>query len=829
MKKFLVILLMAIAGPMFSQTLQSPSEYLGYTLGTRYTPHHQVVAYCQYVANTFPTAVKMEQYGTTNEHRPLYLLTVSSPENLGNLTAIKANHIAAINGKSTTAATHAIVWLSYNVHGNEPSSSEAALQTLYELVNPANAVSKNWLKNTVVLIDPCLNPDGRDRYVNWFNSMVGANSNANPQTREHVEPWPGGRSNHYNFDLNRDWAWQTQVETQQRIKVYQTWMPHVHVDFHEQGFNEPYYFAPAAEPFHDVISPWQRNFQTQIGKNHAKYFDEKGWLYFTKERFDLFYPSYGDTYPTYNGSIGMTYEQGGHSRGGLAVQTEDGDTLTLVDRVAHHHTTGMSTVEMASANASNLVTEFSKFFEAARSGAKANGVKSYVVTSNYLTSLQPFMALLAKNGINFTLTNDNITGKGYEYFEAKETAIATQNYSVVIPTAQLQGTLLQVLMEPKSKLTDSATYDITAWSLPYVYGLKTFAVNTPVNAKAFVQTNMPQMGKNAYGYLLPYTNFASAKAMATLIKDGFKVRMAQKPITYKGKQYEAGSLLVLKNNNSAKWQTEIMPRYLQLLGTEEVVTLETGFMDKGPDFGSPDVVTLQKPKVTVLTGEGVSSLGAGEVWNFFDKVLEYPVNMVNASDFGRLNLKETNVLILPDGYYKWLGDKNTQAKLKDFVRGGGKIIALENAVAQMADEDFGLKRKEAPDAKKTDEQYLKKYADRERDALKEGISGAIYRVQLDNTHPLAFGYGSHYYTLKQDGNTYQFLKDGWNVGYLRKDNKVAGFVGSDLQPNLKDQLVLGVQEMGAGNIVYLADNPLFRLFWENGKLLFTNAVFTVGN
>ncbi|MEJ7913340.1 MAG: M14 family zinc carboxypeptidase, partial [Chitinophagaceae bacterium] len=238
-----------------------------------------------------PSMVKLQQYGQTNEGRPLLLAYVSSAENIINLEAIRTNNLslAGLGEKPVTPGSKqtAVVWLSYNVHGNETSSSEVSLLTLYALADPSNTQTKGWLQNTVVLIDPCLNPDGRDRYVNWFRSVTGNNYNPVADAREHREPWPGGRTNHYNFDLNRDWAWQTQVESQQRMIVYNQWLPQIHVDFHEQGINNPYYFAPAAQPYHQLITDWQRSFQNTIGKNHARYFDEKGWLYFTREVFDL--------------------------------------------------------------------------------------------------------------------------------------------------------------------------------------------------------------------------------------------------------------------------------------------------------------------------------------------------------------------------------------------------------------------------------------------------------------------------------------------------------------------------------------------------------------
>ncbi len=347
--------------------LLSPAEFLGYELGSRFTPHHRVVAYVEHVAAQAST-VRLEHYGATNEGRPLLVAIVSSAENMARLEDLRTNNLklTGLMEGTPSGPTPALVWLSYNVHGNESVSTEAALATLYDLADPNNARTQAWLVNTVVILDPCINPDGRDRYVHFYNRTVGRFPNADPDAREHHEPWPGGRTNHYYFDLNRDWAWATQVETQQRLALYHQWMPHIHVDFHEQGVNSPYYFAPAAEPYHEAITPWQRELQTMIGRNHARYFDENAWLYFTRQVFDLFYPGYGDTWPTFNGAIGMTYEQGGGGRGGLGIVTAEGDTLTLRDRIDHHHTTSLSTVETAANNHQRIVREFEQFYTQAR-------------------------------------------------------------------------------------------------------------------------------------------------------------------------------------------------------------------------------------------------------------------------------------------------------------------------------------------------------------------------------------------------------------------------------------------------------------------------------
>ncbi len=830
MKKSIVLLAALIfCITSISQSLQSPEQFLGYKIGTHYTPHYKIVNYVKAVAHAKPDMIKIEKYGETYEGRELLLACISSPENLKNLESIRQNNlsltgISKLQGQVNNAP--AIVWLSYNVHGNETSSSEAALLTLYSLVDPSDARTKEWLKNTIVIIDPCMNPDGRDRYVNWFNSVTGKNYSVDPQSREHSEPWPGGRSNHYNFDLNRDWAWQTQSETQQRLIKYNQWMPQIHVDFHEQGVNAPYYFAPAAEPLHEVITPWQREFQQTIGKNNARYFDENGWLYFTKERFDLFYPSYGDTYPIYNGAIGMTYEQGGGPRGGLGVVNDDRDTLTLVDRVMHHYATSLSTIEAASKNATQLVTEFKKFFDNSRNAVGSN-YKTYVLTSNDAYKIASVKNLLDRNRIEYGALNGRV--KGFHYFSGKDEEGALQKYTLAISAYQPKSTLVKVLFEPKGTLTDSVTYDITAWAVPYAYGVDAYALKDKKNLTAYnASAEATKINVvSSYGVLIPYSSLNSARVLAYLLKKGVKVRMAEKPFTFKNINFDRGTLIVIRTSNAANWIATV--NEAANLYRVQPIEVSSGFVDKGADFGSPDVRMITAPKVALLTGEQTSSLGAGEVWHFFDQTLDYPLTLINTADIARVDLKKYDILIIPDGRYRFLSDKSQPDKLKEFVRSGGKLIAMQSAVEQLAAADWGIKQKDIKDEKPASDSYnlLKKYGERERENV-DPMPGAIYKVELDNTHPLAFGYPEYYYTLRQDTHIYEFLNEGWNVGVIKKNELVSGFVGYKLKNKIKDGLLFGVQQMGSGSIVYLADDPLFRLFWENGKLMFSNAVFLVG-
>jgi hypothetical protein len=845
MKKFvLALVLLPVALCSFSQ-LKSPEQFLGYPLGSRYTPHFNIVNYCRHVAETSPSMVKLEQYGITNEGRPLLLLYITSAENLARLDQIRQNNLrlAGMSGDKTAADENApsIVWLSYNVHGNETSSSEAAMLTLYELVDPSNNKTKEWLKNTVVIMDPCINPDGRDRYVNWFNSVVGKKPNPLAFTREHSEPWPGGRSNHYYFDLNRDWVWQTQVETRQRIVKYNQWLPQVHVDFHEQGYNNPYYFAPAAEPYHEVITNWQREFQVTIGKNNAKYFDQNGWLFFTKEQFDLFYPSYGDTYPIYRGAIGMTYEQGGHSRGGAAVINDAGDTLTLWDRLYHHVTTGLSTIEITSQNATRVVQEFKKYYDKARN-TPLGDYKAYVIKADEGDKLSRLKELLDRNKIDWYDANNNGSYTGFNYFTARQEAFKTTNRDIIINSNQPNSNLLKVLFDRDAKLSDSATYDITAWSIPFAYGLSTYGLNnyvsglTKTQSVATVNTSMTS-AEGAAAWLVRWNGVNSLRFLGELLQKDIKVRFADKPFSAGKQDYDRGTLIITRAGNQAAAQS--LPGIIETAAKNAGISyhaVSSTFVDKGFDFGSDRVHIIQKPKIALLAGEGVSSLGMGEIWHFFDAVINYPVNVIWTNDLNPRVLSEVNVLILPDGNYRLLSEKLVADGLKDWVRGGGKIIALEGAVSQLARGDWGIKLKgsdDKSDDKKDDDKddysYLRRYENRERDYLSNYSPGAIYKLELDNSHPLAFGYDQNYYTLKQDDRIYEFFKDeGWNVGVIKKDNQVAGFVGVRLKEKLRDGLLFGVQNMGRGSIVYLADNPVFRSFWENGKLLFGNAVFLVG-
>ncbi|WP_378176893.1 M14 family metallopeptidase [Aquimarina sp. SS2-1] len=821
MKKILLTLFVVTSTYAFSQNdIQSPSAFLGYELGSQFTRHADVVNYFNHIAAN-SELVTYHTYGKTNERRPLTYAIVTSAENQKNIENIRLDHLkntGIIKGNSTPQT--AIVWLSYNVHGNEASSTEASMKTIYELIT----TKKDCLQNTVVIMDPCVNPDGRDRYANWYNQTKATPYNTDQNATEHNEPWPGGRPNHYLFDLNRDWAWATQVESYSRLTAYNKWMPHIHVDFHEQGINEPYYFAPAAEPFHEIITPWQRDFQTQIGKNHAKYFDAEGWLFFTKERFDLLYPSYGDTYPTFMGAIGMTYEQAGHGRAGLGIQTDEGYVLTLKDRLEHHTTTGLSTVEISSKNATKLNNEFKKFFN--NSGLK---YKSYVLNGE-ADKIDALTKLLDKHEITYGYANiEKISG--FNFRENKQGNINGKG-ALVVSTDQPKGKMVKVLFEPDAKLSEPLTYDITAWSIPHAYGLDAIASTKLIAANGAKKTNQINNTASATGagYIAQWNSLNDAQFLADLLKNKIRVRFSEKDFSNNGTKFKKGSLIITKSDNRKIKDYDKIVIDLANKHHRKIYTTATSFASNGVDFGSPDVKLINNQRIAVLKGNYTSSLSYGEIWHFFEQQLGYPITSIDTDYFKRTDLNKYDVLILPNGYYGGYFDKNTLDKLKTWIRNGGKVIAIANAVNTFANKDgFDLKSNKPKEEKKDSIGNLIPYDKREREQVKNFITGSIYKTKVDTSHPLAFGYEDTYFSLKLGSSSYKFLNDGYNVVYMQEPTSVSGFSGKDALEGLKNSLVFGEARMGDGSVIYMVDNPLFRSFWENGKLFFVNAIFLTNN
>lgn len=808
MKSFLISVLLILPLLGYGQLVTLPQALTPfYHSGEQFSDHHEVRDFFEQLQKMYPDQIKLHTYGYTEEGRPLFVAYMSSAKNLQQLETLRMNHLKGNENENT-----AIAWFSYNVHGNESCGTEAAMETAFRLVTD----NAKLLETTVLILDPCLNPDGRDRYVQYFRQYKNKVSTYQVESAEHDEIWPGGRPNHYLFDLNRDWAWLTQVESKQRIQLYNQWLPHVHVDFHEQSMNQPYYFPPAAEPYHEKVTDWQRSFQKEIGKRHATYFDKKNWLYFANETFDLLYPSYGDTYPTFQGAIGMTYEQGGSGRAGLAVVTAKLDTLTLKDRIEHHTITGISTLETIQAHHKRLLEEFRKFHEA----PKEKAVNSYVLDGN-APNIKSLLALFQLHNITYSTYQgkDNIEFKGFDYFNSTNQKIRIKQNDIVVSNRQEKGCLVDVLLEPSTKLSDSLTYDITAWSLPYAYGvpcgriqkdLGPFETQAPVKEIASVPAAEP------YALVLPWTNLNSVKTLNYLLDSGYSVSRTEKDINTDNQLIKAGSLVLLKSDNEEK----SLLRAFQELGKKFETTclaLSTGWNPNGLELGTSYIKPIMKPRIGVLFNHQCSSLSLGEIWCFLDSEIGIDHQLIRESSEGGISLWNFDVIILPEGF----ASENNE-KLKSFIQEGGICIVLGNAASNFMSEEYGMNP--GSTEKLLPPKALGNYGNLDRANLSETLVGAIYACEVDTTHPLAFGYQKEYFTLRLSAERFPF--EGQIIQKVKETNAwISGFVGHKVKKEQLGAVTVGQKVFGEGSIVYFFDNPLFRGFWQNGKLQVANALY----
>ena len=839
------------AAAQSADPLPAPADFLP-AYARAFTPHHRLVDYFEAVAAASPR-VALEPYGTTYEGRPLLVAYVSSADNIAGLEGLRQNHLrrsgiteartptresAGAERAESLEGAKAVVWLSYSVHGNEAAGSEASAAVLYALASagPGDSLAA-LLDDVVVVIDPSLNPDGYTRYTDGQRRRATLAPQPDPAAWEHVEPWPGGRTNHYLFDLNRDWAWATQAETRARLALYRRWMPHVHADVHEMGHESHYYFAPAAAPFHEYITPWQREFQTAIGRNHARAFDREGWLYFTREEYDLLYPSYGDTYPTFNGAIGMTYEQGGSGRAGRAIARAGGtDTLTLAERMAHHTAASLSTVATASRNAAPLARAMRDYFEAARRRPRGD-YEAYVFprAANAPGRLRALTALLDRHGIAYGPAARDATVAGVAYAPGAEVGSGRRVGAgdLVVPARQTQGTLAQVLLDPDVALADSLTYDITAWSLPFVNGLSGFATTERVGIRGDAAFALPEARTSpdevpAFGFAVRPTALSDWIALAPLLHEGATPRYADRAREGSGGDVQgAGTLLFLRRDHSR----EAFAKTYHALRDAGVAVEELpgGIAAGGPDLGSNRVSLVTAPTVALLQADEARVNAFGHVWHFFERSLGYPVRPIPLARLNARALEDVDVAIVTDG--RWDLGEGHVSTLRDWVRGGGRLIALEGgAEALMPHEGFALaEREEGPGIRKAAERAdpMLPYADRERAELSGNVPGALVEAQVDLTHPLATGLSSPMYLLRTRDRAWGFLdgEAGYNVVGVREAPDVRGFVGQAARARLAETLAVGVQPLGRGSVVYAADNLAYRGFWEQGMQLLANAVF----
>ncbi len=801
MRNILSCLLLLFSFSLSAQ-IKSPEEFLGYSIGTKFTYHHQIVAYSHYLASQSNGLAQWQVYGQTNEGREQGQMIIANLPAGINLAQVQQNHQKRIQGEKADPTLPVIINLSFNVHGNEAAGSEAALNTLYTLISKPNRSIPY-----VILIDPCINPDGRDAYVTQYNRrnfISGGNSDPNDQ--EHYEGNTSGRYNHFSFDLNRDWVWQTQKETQQRLKFYRSWMPMMHADFHEQSFQHSYYFPPAAKPYLNFIAQSTKDLQESVGKSFSKLFDEKKWPYFTSEVYDLLYPGYGDTYPVLNGALGMTLEQGG-IRGGLISAKSDGDTISLVDRVKHHSALAINLVEWSITNSESLKASFYGVHDKSRTNP-TNKYAYYFVPVEELEKGQDFKQLLIKNNISFTYTDVVKSVPAYEYISMKQVTIPLNKHGLLISAKQPSAPLIQALLDPTIALEDSLTYDITAWNLFQLNGLKAFGVNEnifgPSKNLQDSKQSVPNEKEVAYQFAID-----EYKSSQELIK--YAIEMGAL-VTYNDASTKAGIVTITSSKLTDSQRADLIKfttnRSIQLS------SLNTFKSTDNYDLGSTHYKSVFVPKIAVIVDPANDVNQQGELAYFLTQKYGFKPSFVPSSQLFRSNLFNYTHLIFPDGKHGALSNNNS-ILLMDWVKKGGKLILMEGARKIIEDKDLIAKEDTA--------KHTSTYAIRERAELSNTTSGNMLQVEVEKTHPLVFRINeTSMYILNQVSDFIKLPKDFTPVLKTSSKPSIMGFVGSNKKAQLANSLLLGVKEVDKGKIIWFGFNPLFRAIPNQGQTIFEN-------
>lgn len=831
----LALLLPLLSPPSASgQEIPSPAEFLGYELGERFTPVAGLVHYFSNLAEV-SDRVSVHPYGETPEGRPLLQVLVASAEYRQRLEEILELNRELTDPETTQdraaeiiRTNPAVVYLSYGVHGNESSSSEAALWTAWDLARGAEDVG--WtLDSVVVVMEPSVNPDGRDRYVNFYRQARGVEPNPDPNTREHDPPWPGGRANHYLFDLNRDWSWMSQPETRARLATWSRWSPQVHVDFHEMSPNSTYFFFPPAKPVNPIYPEHTREWAQRFGEGNARAFDEEGWLYYTAEGFDLFYPGYGDSWPSLLGSIGMTYEQAGGGGAGLVVERSDGTLLTLEDRATHHWVAGKATLRTAAAGRTELLNGFAEFHRTVDEGL----LDILLVPGEDPERAHALVNHLLDQGIQVERTQEPFRSRAqaHQGFPALESFPAG---TFRVRARQPRGRLAGALLKPEHLLEGSSTYDITAWSLPYAYGVQAHSLQGEVGGDWEFVDRLPRapapvaFSGTPYGYLLT-PGFDAAPALVAFLTAGGRAYAQPDTFRLDGILYPQGTFFLPRGKNPDLRRKVEEADLLPFL-----VPVSTGFTEEGADLGTDDSGFVELPHVGLLGGEGVSSTSYGAHWFFLEQVLGMPFDALDVGGLARVDLEDYDVLVVPESYgvQRSLGEGGTEG-LRAWLRSGGTLVAVGSSARALGESlgELELREEEEEELERDERlaQALRTREEREEDRWREAVPGAILRVELDPDHPLAAGASADgldrsLFVLSR-GRAFE-PSEGYEsvVFHPQGLERISGVISPENLERLDRSTWMAQVGVGRGSLILFVEDPLFRMFWYSGYPLMANAL-----
>ena len=805
----------------YNSDIPTPKQVIGHEVGEWHVTHDKLVFYMQTLAEK-SNRITLENRGSTFEGRPILLLTITSPKNQKNIKKIREEHVALTENNSNglnTDAMPVVVYQGFSIHGNEPSGANAGLAYAYYLAAAEGPEIDDLLNNLVILMDPSFNPDGMQRFAYWANTNKSINLVSDNNEREYHEVWPGGRTNHYWFDMNRDWLPVQLPESRARIKSFHQWNPNILTDHHEMGTNSTFFFQPG-EPtrVHPLTPKMNQELTAEIGTYHAKALDKIGSLYYSEENYDDYYYGKGSTFPDVNGAIGILFEQGS-SRG--HVQDSENGLLTFPFTIRNQFTTALSTIDAAKNMRVKLLNYQREFYRESRIDATKGKTKSIVFGDSKDAAKSWHLAeVLDRHQIKFhALANDAIIGgKSYK-----------KGNSYVVPMDQKNHRLIKAMFEKRTTFTDSLFYDISAWTFPLAFNVDYNEQNNMAHAGAEIIDFKPLTGnvsgKSSYAYLFEWNEYYTPKALNKIVEKGLRAKVAKSPFSVEGKNYDYGTIMIPVQNQNL--DPEALYAFLMEVAQEsslKISSVGTG-LTKGIDLGSNEFDPIKKQKVAILVGQGIRSYDAGEIWHLFDTRYNIQLTKLDLSYVNKVDLSKYTDLIIPSTKSLASTGNNEKIveKLKEWVNNGGTLIGYRSTTEWLTkNEIVTLKfRKDTLIAK--DISFAKK-----KDFKGAQVTGgAIFEAQLDRSHPINFGYTNDRLAMFRNTNIYvEPDKNSYNnpIQYT-KNPLLSGYISEENLELLKGSVPFQVKRVGKGRVIVFTDNTNFRAFWYGTNKLLMNAIF----
>ena len=795
-----------------NSSIPTPKEIIGHEVGEWHVTHDKLVQYMYALADA-SNRITIEDRGKTFEGRPILLLTITSEDNHNNINQIITNHkkITEYNENISTENQPIVVYQGFSIHGNEASGSNASLLLAYYLAASDSDFVQELLKNSVILLDPSMNPDGLQRFAYWANINKNINLTSDPNDREYNEVWPGGRTNHYWFDLNRDWLPAQLPESQARIKSFNKWIPNILTDHHEMGTNATFFFQPGIPSrTHPLTPDLNQKLTKEIAKFHVESLDKIGSLYYSEESFDDFYYGKGSTFPDINGSIGILFEQAS-SRG--HVQDSDNGLLRFPFTIKNQLTTGLSTLKAAN-NLRLEILDYQKSFykEAAKESSKFKNEAIIFGNSKDRYRTKKLAEILERHEVDFYELDSDVKHKNKTY---------RKGYAYVVPKNQKKYRLINAMFETRTEFLDSLFYDVSSWTLPLAFNLD-YDLN--FNGNYSKKVNQLKFNKNIsieksnYAYLMEWHEYLSPNALNELLDNEVIVKVATKKFKLEGKDYDYGTILIPVQNNNHIDLNELLNDISSNCNIE-INPVKTGYAE-GPDLGSNNFRRLHKKNVAMLVGDGITAYDAGEIWHLLDTRFELSLTKLDIRNFNRIDLSKYTTLIVPNSS---ISNKLVTDKISEWVKSGGNLIAYKNSINW-------LKKTKLIEVKELKNDIsAKNISFEERSAFfgAQRIGGAIFNTKIDRSHPINFGQTNT--TMPIFRNSTIFIekdKESYNNPILYTDNPLlSGYISEENIDLLKSTSPIKINKIGKGKVIYLTDNTNFRAFWYGTNKILMNAIF----